>query len=302
VPGATYVSPVDGAVYRYVPAGEFIMGSSDEQVEFGRELCRTYWHQPDDCNGSWIEDEQPQHTVYLDSYWIMETEVTNAQYGKFIEADGYTTETYWSADGWTWRSDNAIVEPRYWEDNRFNNDLQPVVAISWYETEAYANWLSAETGLDFRLPTEAQWEKAARGTDGDVFPWGSQWNSSYANYCEKNCTQDWADQDTDDGYQYTAPVGSYPTGASPYGALDMAGNVWEWTADWYAADYYQNSPARNPQGPSSREVRVLRGGSWLDLPSYLRAAFRDRYFPDNRSSGVGFRLLVVFVPRLPSGL
>jgi len=209
VPGATYVSPVDGAVYRYVPAGEFIMGSSDEQVEFGQELCRTYWHQPDDCNGSWIEDEQPQHTVYLDSYWIMETEVTNAQYGKFIEADGYTTETYWSADGWTWRSDNAIVEPRYWEDNRFNNDLQPVVAISWYETEAYANWLSAETGLDFRLPTEAQWEKAARGTDGDVFPWGSQWNSSYANYCEKNCTQDWADQDTDDGYQYTAPVGSY---------------------------------------------------------------------------------------------
>ena len=214
--GSTYVNPIDGAIYVYVPAGEFIMGSTDEQVDYALELCKTYWYKPDDCRRSWYKDEQPQHTVYLDSYWIMEKEMTNAQYRRFMEAGGYTTEEYWSPEGWTWR--DKRTEPGCWDNNNYNGDEQPVVCITWYEAEAYAKWLSIESGLDFGLPTEAQWEKAARETDGRLFPWGDEWGGSRLNYCDKNCTYDWADQTVDDGYQYSAPVGSYPSGVSPYGA------------------------------------------------------------------------------------
>jgi len=263
--GSTYINPVDGATYVYVPAGEFTMGSE---------------------NGD--STETPVHTVYLDSYWLMETEVTNAQYDKFMEAGGYTATSYWSSDGWTWRTESNITQPRCWGDNDYNGPKQPVVCVSWYEAEAYANWLSSETGLDFGLPTEAQWEKAARGIDGQVYPWGNQWDGSRVNYCDKNCTYDWADKESNDGYQYTAPVGSYPTGASPYGTLDMAGNVWEWTADWYS--YYQNSSERNPTGPASGTDRVWRGGSWFSLPDLVRAADRNGNSPDVRVIDVGFRL------------
>jgi len=199
----------------------------------------------------------------------------NAQYRKFIDAGGYTNQVYWDARGWAkWN------EPKYWDDSRYDGTDQPVVGISWYETQAYANWLSTETGLDFGLPTEAQWEKAARGTDGRIYPWGNKWDESKANGWGSN-----------DDYRYTAPVGSYPKGASPYSIVGMSGNVREWTLDWYANDYYKKTPSRNPQGPASGERRVLRGGSWLDNPNYFRTTFRVGFNPAHRDIAVGFRLV-----------
>ena len=267
-PAAGAVREIDGIPFVYVPAGEFTMGSND---------------------GS--SDEQPVHTVYLDAYWVMRTEVTNAQYRKFVDANGYTTERFWTAEGWKWRSENSISLPFYWGDSDFNGSEHPVVGVNWYEAVAYANWLAERTGLSLRLPTEAEWEKSARGADGRIYPWGNNWDGTQVNFCDTNCTFDWKDKEVNDGYQYTAPVGSYPRGASPYGVLDMAGNVWEWANDWYDSGYYTGLSAQNPQGPATGDRRVLRGGSWLNISTFVRAANRGWNEPDFRSNSVGFRLV-----------
>ena len=175
---------------------------------------------------------------------------------RFMDGGGYSDENLWSEAGWQWRVDNDITLPRYWEDDRFNGEDSPVVGVSWYEAEAFANWQSNESGMELRLPTEAEWEKAARGTDGRIFPWGNDWDPTRVNYCDSNCDQSWKDAAGDDGYAFTAPVGSYPDGVSPYGALDMAGNVWEWTADRYDDGYYADGPDRNPTGPETGVARV----------------------------------------------
>jgi formylglycine-generating enzyme required for sulfatase activity len=232
--GDTWTRPTDGMVMVYVPAGEFLMGSSE-------------------ADGQAYDFGKPQHTVYLDAYWIDRTEVTNAQYRKCAEA-------------------GACREPRCWDDNDVNAPDQPVVCVSWYDAQAYAAWVGG------RLPTEAEWEKAARGTDGRIYPWGdSASDCGKVNY--SGCTG------------RPTVVGSYPLGASPYGALDMAGNVYEWVADWYDEGYYDPSLARNPQGPDTGEYRVLRGGAFSDWVGYVRCAFRDWIFPYLRLRDSGFRVV-----------
>ncbi|MFZ4850752.1 MAG: SUMF1/EgtB/PvdO family nonheme iron enzyme [Caldilinea sp.] len=287
-PGADepWVEPVTGMAFVPVPAGEFVMGSSEEEADAALALCNASYG---DCERSWFADEQPQHTVYLDEYWIGRTEVTNAQYQQFVDAGGYETEGYWSSAGWQARTVEGWERPRCLDEDDVNVPDQPVVCVSWYEAEAYTRWLSEESGMAIRLPTEAEWEKAARGTDSRIFPWGNEFDGSRLNYCDANCAYDHGDEANDDGYAFTAPVGSYPGGASPYGAMDMAGNVWEWVSDWYGEDYYRQSPSANPPGPEMGETRVLRGGSWSSDANNVRSADRDYYNPGNWYSYFGFR-------------
>ena len=265
-PGTRRVLEPAGIAMVYVPAGESGMGSADADQQA-------------------LADEKPQRTVYVDGYWIGLTEVTNAQFRMFIEAGGYSRREYWTDEGWQWKESQSITQPVYWEDGRFNQADYPVVGVSWYEAAAYAKWAGA------RLPTEAEWEKAARGTDGRIYPWGNEWDGMRGNFCDKNCELSSMDATVDDGYQYTAPVGHYPSGASPYGVLDMAGNVYEWVADWYDEVYYGRSSGSNPPGPASGSLRVLRGGSWYFDRNLVRCAYRARHYPNNRNDHYGFRVV-----------
>ncbi|MCB0191790.1 MAG: SUMF1/EgtB/PvdO family nonheme iron enzyme [Anaerolineae bacterium] len=212
------------------------------------------------------DDEKPQHLVYLDDFWIDAVETTNRAYQQCV-ADGGCTEP---------KISNGI----------FNDETLPIVGIDWDQAVAYCAWAGA------RLPTEAEWEKAARGVDGRIYPWGNEFDGSVLNYCDTQCVADWRDIHGDDGYRYTAPVGSYPTGASPYGVLDMSGNVWEWTADWYAADAYDHSVYRNPTGPETGLQKVIRGGSWYYPSKSLRVARRHKDVAASAYDNIGFRCAV----------
>ncbi len=210
-------------------------------------------------------DEKPVHKVYLDGYYIGKYEVTNRQYKKFCDATGYPYPT---------------PDPGFpGMDNYFENYPDyPVVNETWYGAVAYCKW----AGL--RLPTEAEWEKAARGTDGRKYPWGnSESGTNKANY--------WiGDNGQDDSYHYTSPVGSFPRGISPYGCYDMAGNAFEWCSDGYDANYYRHSPYKNPKGPASDSFRVNRGGSWRFSVWEIRCSFRNWPAPDYRRKDFGFRV------------
>ena len=226
----------DGMVMVYVPAGEFLMGSSAENSDNA--------------------DERPQHTVYLDAFWIDQTEVTNAQFRQCVAAGVCQAPT-----------DCYFRDPTF--DDASKTD-HPVVCVDWHGAETYCQWVGA------RLPTEAEWEKAARGTDGRVYPWGDS-----AADCDRAQLL-WCDGKT-------VPAGSKAAGASPYGALDMVGNVWEWVNDWYDSGYYSVSPANNPPGPASGSEKVKRGSSWYDFVSHTHATDRDFNPPTSRFSDTGFR-------------
>jgi len=226
------------------------------------------------------DNEQPQHTVYLDAYQISKYEITNSQYKDFMDAGGYSNSAYWTTEGWAWRTNNNITEPLWWSSGLYNSGPSfpnhPVVGVRWYEADAFCRWAGVH------LPTEAQWEKAARGTDPtNYWPWGSTWD---AGKC--NCTYNTAP----DTFEYSSPVGFFSAGQSPYGVYDMAGNVWEWCNDWYQSDYYSVSPSSNPAGPATGSYRVIRGGGWYIHDNPCRTVYRDPDGPVYRITHyVGFR-------------
>jgi len=271
--GSTLVSEKDGMTMMYVPAGEFEMGSTTETVDavFNQCLESQIESIGDFCDGSWFEIETPLHTVYLDAYWIDQTEVTNAQYQKCV-ADGTCTQP--SKLG-SKKRNSYYGSPDFLE--------YPVILVGWNQAQSYCEWAGR------RLPTEAEWEKAAHGTDGRTYPWGNTFYGDRLNFCDKNCEWPWKNIEWDDGYNDTAPVSNYPLGASPYGALNMGGNVAEWVADWFDATYYRNSPIENPQGPSEGIHRVYRGGTFDSKYWSTRPSQRFGFVPPDPFFWCGFR-------------
>jgi len=257
--GSTMISPKDGMVMVYVPAGNFIMGATAEDA---LAECQKY---RSDCQLNSFINEQPPHQVYLDSFWIDRTDITNKMYALCVNVGVCKSPT----------NTSSYTRSSYYGNSTHDN--YPVVYVDWNMAKAYCEWVGRE------LPTEAQWEKAARGTDGRVYPWGNSIDCSLSNYWGKSngCVGD------------TTEVGKYPNGASPYGALDMAGNVWQWVADWYDPNYYNNSPLSNPLGPASGTFRVLRGSSWNnDSNTYARSAGRGWMWPAAPSYNYGFRCAI----------
>ena len=245
----------------YVPAGPFIMGS-------------------------WANDnEKPVHTFQTDPFWLLQTPVTNAHYRPFVKVGGYSKQAWWTPAGWQWRAKERITKPLYWKDNKWNGAKQPVVGVSWYEALAFANWLAQTTGAAIRLPTEAEWEKGARGEERLKYPWGDQPPT------EELCNFD--DMDSK-----TTPVDRYLKGASPYGALDMAGNVWEWTATKWLENYenYATLVDNHPKTDASAR-RVVRGGAWIIIMYVVPASYRYNFSPDRRDSNLGFRVVVSVAPQ-----
>ncbi len=227
-----------------VPAGEFLMGSDN--------IKDTHSY----------KEERPQHVVFLDAFEIGVFPVTNQQYAIFVKATGREA-------------------PRYWPGGRIpeGREYHPVVYVSWHDAVAYCHWLSEKTGQVWRLPTEAEWEKAARGIDGRIYPWGNQKpNRTLCNYNMH--------------VGRTTQVGKYPDGVSPFGIYDMAGNVWEWCMDWYDATYYAKSPKANPTGPNHGKYRVLRGGAWNSDFKTVRSAFRHILIPTTVDYYFGFRCVL----------
>ncbi|MCF6158283.1 MAG: tetratricopeptide repeat protein [wastewater metagenome] len=223
-----------------IPAGKFIMGSDDSR-----------------------EDSYPQHAVYLDAYEIDRYEVTNAQYWEFLE---YMKKTNDHSKCFKGEPSGKDHTPRFWENEYYNNPDYPVVRIDWYDAYAYAAWAGK------RLPTEAEWEKAARGADGRKYPWGNEWDPARCHLSGD-----------------PKPVGSVESGKSIYGCYDMSGSVYEWCADWYHHTYYQESPSKNPKGPDKGLRRVIRGGSHFSQPFQTRTDTRKSEQPELFNQALGFR-------------
>lgn len=246
----------------WVPAGSFAMGSSDREIE---EVLR---REPRAMRQALVA-ETPRRTVTLEGFWVYRDEVTVSQYRRFCEETGRPMPRP-PADGW--------------------KDKHPIVNVSWHDANAYCKWAGV------RLPTEAEWERAARGTDARLFVWGNSWPpvkrvGNFADISAKKVHTNWTIvPGYDDGFVGTAPAGSFPEGRSAAGCTDMAGNVWEWCADWYDARYYSYGPDRDPRGPEHGTHKVVRGGSFSNFGmDFLRTTFRSRWEPGAVSEDRGFR-------------
>ncbi len=240
------------------PTSAFGLGSTKVRELDGKKMVYVPEGSFEMGNTTGTDEEKPVRQVYLDAYWIDKFEVTNAQYEKCVNEGACSKPT----------STGSNTRDSYYGDPTYAN--YPVIYVDWNQAQDYCQWVGGE------LPTEAQWEKAARGTDGREYPWGNDTpNSSLANY----------DQNEGD----TTAVGSYPKSASPYGALDMAGNVWEWVRDWYGV--YDPNETDNPKGLSNGNYRVLRGGSWYNYTRYIRTAYRSLNDPTYADDDIGFRCI-----------
>jgi formylglycine-generating enzyme required for sulfatase activity len=235
----------------WIPAGEFLMGSNPDHVQQAAEWCK--------CGAHQFEDELYMRRVQVQGFYIDKYEVTNRQFQTFAEATRYRTDAEKKNEARTWRTEYTA-----------GKDNHPVVWMSWNDAQAYCQWAGK------RLPTEAEWEKAARGDDARLWPWGNNWDNRRLNAGEG-------------GRKTTTPVGDFANGASPYGVMDMAGNVWERVNDWHGAAYYQSGVDSDPKGPAGGEDRVLRGGGFNNGLHDVRVANRHKggqsgYAPDH-----GFR-------------
>jgi formylglycine-generating enzyme required for sulfatase activity len=283
--GETLLRSKDQGFMVYVPSGEFEMGTQDDEITYTLTLCTTYNQDCAYVNTS--ELSRPTHIVSLNGYWIDQREITNSQYADFLNDQGNQIE-----GGAAWLS----VDNRYSLIELVNNTYQPkdgfaehpVIEVTWHGANAYCEWAGA------RLPTEAEWEFAARGPESLIFPWGNKFDLTLLNFCDTNCEKFWKTEDYDtgysDGYSMTAPVGSYPGGASWCGALDMSGNVWEWVADWMGP--YAIFRQVNPTGPETGTIKVIKGGAWCNDPTVMRPSSRWNYAPMGSGFNIGFRCVV----------
>jgi formylglycine-generating enzyme len=235
----------DGAPMVLVPAGPFPMGVPPGDRDGGR-------------------DEYPRHEVFVDAFYLDKYEVTNGRYLQFVHATGHRVPKH-----------PKDASRNLWSDGMMPESVvdRPVINVDWYDADAYCRWAGK------RLPTEAEWEKAARGGDDRRFPWGNtEPTDKHLNY-----NQRWQGEKT------LMPVGSYEAGKSPYGAYDMAGNVWEWVGDWYDDHYYEKSPPKNPPGPDKGTQKVLRSSGWHVETPLVRIFTRVPSDPANRNDSTGFR-------------
>ncbi|MBI5842903.1 MAG: SUMF1/EgtB/PvdO family nonheme iron enzyme [Chloroflexi bacterium] len=284
----------------FIPAGVFRMGTSEEDEKILKEQSAQSW-----------DDEKPSHSVLLSEYSIGKYPVTNAEFRCFVEQGGYDPQAaWWSEDGRKWRtgaweSDLSWLadeetrkiwkewlagrpverrgRPFWWDDPRWNGANLPIVGITWFEMEAYCNWLTFASGKCFRLPTEAEWEHAARGAGNFIWAWGNEWDADKANTDE-----------AEKKIAGTSPVGMYPNGASPYGIEDVMGNVWEWCLDWYNENEYKErlgKEAKDPYGAQNGTARVVRGGSWNLNRHGARCSSRLGGAPGGFNHSLGFRVV-----------
>jgi formylglycine-generating enzyme required for sulfatase activity len=235
-----------------IPAGEFIMGE-------GRE----------------------QHQLFLPGYRLGKYPLTNAEYEQFIKADGYNNKQWWTKAGWE-QIGRRESEPRLWQDSRFNKPNQPVLGVSWYEAVAYCHWLSSDSGQLYRLPSEAEWEKGARGVDGRTYPWGNEFEASRLNI-----------RAGEQQVEASTPVGVYPTGVSHFGIFDCAGNGWEWCATRWPKPYPYDAEEDEWQADylEGKRLRVLRSGSWNFGQDVVRCGYRFRFGAHGWADRGGCRLV-----------
>jgi formylglycine-generating enzyme required for sulfatase activity len=270
----TYKEPTTGMEFVLVKGGSYQMG---------------------DTLGDGNPNERPIHEVCVDDFYLGQFEVTVGQFRQFVNATGYRTEAE-RGDGALHVNDQGELKKEAhinWKNPGCSQtDRHPVVCVSWNDAHAFLDWLSQKSGKAFRLPTEAEWEYAARsGGKSYKYSWGN--GDPSGNIADESAKRKfpWASiwwQGYDDGYAYTAPVGSFSP--NELGLFDMTGNVWEWCQDWYGKDYYASSPKNNPTGPDSGTLRIGRGGSWYSVPRNIRATYRFRGWPSERLDGNGFRV------------
>ncbi|MEW6686027.1 MAG: formylglycine-generating enzyme family protein [Candidatus Edwardsbacteria bacterium] len=250
-----------------IPAGEFIMGTNEQQWVYPNESS------PSGISGFYYSSSNPLHKVYLDSFLIDKYEVTNARYKKFCDVTGkpYPLNPYWDENYF-------LGKPNY-----------PVINIGWKEANDYAVWVGK------RLPTEAEWEKAARGIDGRQWVWGNKptteiGSKKFIKWFKNKCNfSDGKEDGSMDGYKYTAPLGCFPFDKSPYGVMDMAGNVLEWCSDFYDENYYKTGPDSNPKNIQPNWCYVTRGGAWNHPIAYARCYTREGHSSVKRYYYIGFR-------------